>query len=154
MPLAKNVNGSNLERNSFMRKKNIRQSSKKLEEYYCQFPNWYWKYGLHDAVILSISELELAPDWKSKNPRRNCLEICLDSSNALYEQDICKICLYNYKIKTPDFNFNDLEEPWWMGDALAQLPNKHYLLEISIETARENYTQLAVEFEIPEIQRN
>lgn len=124
-----------------------------LEEYDSSFPDWYWKRGLHDAVILSSAELELAPEWKSKHPRRNCLEICLDSSNAMYEQNIHKICLYNYEIKTPEIRINELENPWWIRDKIEQLPNKRYLLEIVIETARGNKKTFVVDFEIPEIER-
>lgn len=126
---------------------------KKLEEYYSRFPDWYWKYGLHDAVILSVSELELIPDWKSKHPRRNCLEFCLDSSNAIYEQNVYKIRFYNYKIKTSEVDINELEKPWWITDTLKQLPNNHYLLEINIETAQGDHKQFVVEFEYPEIER-
>ena len=128
-------------------------SAKKLEEYYSRFPDWYWKYGLHDAEILSVSELELTPDWKSERPRWNCLEICLDSSGAMYETDICKICLYNYKIKTPDTNINELEKPWWIGDTITRLQDDRYLLEITIETAHGEHKQFAVAFEIPEVER-
>ena len=82
-----------------MSKKGIEAAAKKLEEYYAQFPDWYWKYGLHDAVVLSVSELQLVPDYKEKKPKFNCLEIHLDSKNAIYERDIKTIRLYNYKIK-------------------------------------------------------
>ena len=90
-----------------MSKKGIEAAAKKLEEYYAQFPDWYWKYGLHDAVILSVSELQLVPDYKVKKPKFNCLEIELDSKNALYERDNKTIRLYNYKIKlSTDFTNN------------------------------------------------
>lgn len=108
---------------------------------------------MHDAKILSVSELEFAPDWKSKHPRRNCLEICLDGDNALYEQDIYKIRFYNYKIKTTEVDINEFEKTWWIGDTLKQLSNNHYLLEINIGTAKGNHKQFVVEFEFPEIQR-
>lgn len=81
-----------------MSKKGIEAAAKKLKEYYAQFPDWYWKYGLHDAIILSICELELAPDWKEELPKRNCLVIQLDSKNALFETNIKSISLYNYRI--------------------------------------------------------
>ena len=136
-----------------MSKKGIEKAAKKLQEYYSQFPDWYWAHGLHDAEILSVCELELSPDWKSETPRRNCLEICLDSSGALYERDIRKICLYNYKIKTPEINISALQKPWWMGDTITQLPDRRYLLEIKIETANGKHKQFAVEFEIPEVIR-
>lgn len=124
-----------------------------MEKQYGRFPDWYWKYGLHDAKILSVAELELPPDWKSKNPRRNCLEICLDCKNALFETNIRKICLYNYKIRRFELNFKDLEEPWWIEDRLTRFPNTGYELEIIIETADGRQEQFIVEFEMAEIER-
>lgn len=136
-----------------MSKKGIEVAANKLEEYYAQFPDWYWKYGLHDAVILSVSELQLTPNYKEKPPKYNCLEIELDCKNALYEQNIKTIRLYNYKIKTPDIDINSIDKPWWISDTIKELENKHYLLEIKIESARGNRKDFIVEFEIPEIER-
>ena len=136
-----------------MSKKGIEAAAKKLEEYYAQFPDWYWKYGLHDAVILSVSELQLVPDYKEKKPKINCLEIQLDSKNAIYERDIKAILLYNYKIKTPDIDINSIDKPWWIGDTIKKLDNNRYLLEIEIESAKGSRKHFIVEFEIPEIER-
>ena len=136
-----------------MSKKGIEAVAKKLEEYYSQFPDWYWKHGLHDAVILSVSELQLALDYKEKPLKYNCLEIELDCKNALYEQNIKKIRLYNYKIKTPDIDINSIDKPWWISDTIKELKNKHYLLEVKIESARGSQKNFIVEFEIPEIER-
>ncbi len=136
-----------------MSKKEMDAAAKKLEEYYAQFPDWYWKYGLHDAVIRSVSELQLVPDYKEKKPKFNCLEIQLDSKNAIYERDIKAIRLYNYKIKTPDVDINSIDKPWWMGDTVKKLDNNRYLLEIEIESAKASRKHFIVEFEIPEIER-
>ena len=136
-----------------MSKKGIEAAAKKLEEYYAQFPDWYWKYGLHDAVILSASELQLVPDYKEKKPKINCLEIQLDSKNAICERDIKAIRLYNYKIKTPDIDINSIDKPWWIGDTIKKLDNNRYLLEIEIESAKGSRKHFIVEFEIPEIER-
>lgn len=136
-----------------MSKKGIKAAAKKLEEYYAQFPDWYWKYGLHDAAILSISELQLAPNYKEKTPKYNCLEIELDCKNALYEQNIKTIRLYNYKIKTPGIDINSIDKPWWISDTIKELENKRYLLEIEIESARGDRKNFIVEFGIPEIER-
>ena len=136
-----------------MSEKGIDAAVKKLEEYYAQFPDWYWKYGLHDAVILSVSELQLAPNYKEKPFKYNCLEIELDCHNAMFEQNIKTIRLYNYKIKTPDIDINNIDKPWWISDTIKELENKHYLLEIKIESARGNRKDFIVEFEIPEIER-
>ena len=69
-----------------------------LEKYYSGVPEWYWIYGLHDAEILSFSEMQLPPDWKSKTPRYNCLEIQLNSVGAMTK--IKKIVFYNYSLKS------------------------------------------------------
>ncbi len=133
--------------------KNILKRALEIEEYYAQFPDWYWKSGLHDAQILSVSEKELVPDYKDKNSKWNCLEICLDSKNALYERDIEKILLYNYKIKTPDFDVKSLEKTWWMGDSLEEQENGHYLSEIEAETADLERIEFTVSYEFAEVIR-
>lgn len=108
---------------------------------------------MHDALILSVFELKLQPDYKSQNVRYNCLEICLDAKGAMFEQDIKKISLFNCKVLTPEVNINELEKPWWIKDYLTQLPNNRYHLEIGIETARGKHKQFIVEFEKAEIVR-
>ncbi len=137
-----------------MSKKGLEQKAKQLEEYYSQFPDWYWKFGLHDAKILSVIELQLPPDYKSQNLKYNCLEICLDAKNAMFEHDVKKISLFNYKILTPEIDINKMEKPWWIKDFLTQLPNNKYRLEIGIETARGKQKQFIVEFEKAETERN
>ena len=142
-----------------MRKKGINAAVKKLEEYYAQFPDWYWKYGLHDAAILSVRELELAPDWKEKRPKRNCLEILLDSKNALYETTIKRISLYNYHITGTKMNgaepiaLNAFRNVYWLGDSIEQLEDGSYLLEIECTDSHGNLMYLTVKFETPEIER-
>ncbi len=71
----------------------------------------------------------------------------------MFEQNIKTIRLYNYKIKTPDIDINNIDKPWWISDTIKELENKHYLLEIKIESARGNRKDFIVEFEIPEIER-
>lgn len=142
-----------------MSKKGIEAAAKKLEEYYSQFPNWYWKYGLHDAKILSICELELAPNWKEKHPKRNCLEILLDSKNALCETDIQRISLYNYRIAGMKMNASEsvtlevFRDNYWLGDSIEKLDDGRYLLEVECTDSHSNIMLLTVEFEIPEIER-
>ena len=97
--------------------------------------------------------MQLVPDYKVKKPKFNCLEIELDSKNALYERDIKTIRLYNYKIKTLDVDINSIDKPWWMGDTIKELNNKQYSLDIEIESAMGSRKHFIVEFEIPEIER-
>ena len=142
-----------------MSKKGIETAAKKLKEYYSQFPNWYWKYGLHDAIILSICELELAPNWKEKHPKRNCLEILLDSKNALCETNIKRISLYNYRITGMKMNATEpimlkaFQDIYWLGDSIEQLEDGGYLLEIECTDSHSNLMYLTVKFEIAEIER-
>ena len=142
-----------------MSKKGIESAAKKHEEYYAQFPDWYWKYGLHDAIILSACEWELEPDWKEKYPKRNCLEILLDSKNALLETNIKRISLYNYRITGMKMNATDpialeaFRDVSWLGDSIEQLKDGKFLLEIECTDSHSNLMYLSVMFEIPEIER-
>ena len=120
--------------------KELRKKTSELEKYYSDFPKWYWIYGLHDAEILSFTEMELPADWKSKTPRYNCLEICLDSSGAMTK--IKRIVFYNYSLKMK-FDINMIEKPWWMGDKLTCLSDNRFSLEVEIEDAKgDRYTFL------------
>lgn len=134
-----------------MSRNKFEESVRKLTEYYNQLPDWYWKRGLHDAQIVSVSESILTPNYKEKNPKYNCLEIKLDSEGALYETDIKKICLYNYKIRT---QIDISKKIWWMSDTIQLLDNGKYLLEIEYVTIKEDHKQFVIEFEIPEIERS
>lgn len=142
-----------------MSNKGKEAAAKKFEEYYAKFPDWYWKRGLHDAVILSVSELELVPDWKEKHPKRNCLEILLDSKNALFETNIIRISLYNYRIMDMKMNvaepvaLDTFQAVYWLGDSIEQLEDGKYLLEIECVDSHSNLLSLSVKFEIPEVER-
>lgn len=130
------------------------------EKYNSRFPDWYWTNGLHDAKILSISYFERTPDWKSKMPIRNRLQIEIDGTGALFEQNIRTMRLFNCKIKEPEINpeelynkmdFDDFCGSWWINDTLNVLSNNRYSLEINVETAKQKHKKLIVEFEQPEI---
>ena len=142
-----------------MRKKGIKAAAKKLEAYYAQFPDWYWKNGLHDADILSVHELELVPNWKEKHLRRNCLEFLLNGKNALFETNIKRISLYNFRIVDMKINATEpitleaFRDVYWLGDSIEQLEDGKYLLEIECTDSHSNLMYLSVMFEIPEIER-
>ncbi len=136
-----------------MSKKGIEAIAKKIDEYYAQFPDWYWKYGLHDAFIISILELQLTPDYKTKHPKRNCLEILLDSKNAMYENGIKIIHLYNYKIKTMDFNISEITDAWWLSDIIEKTEKDKYMLTLEVEQKQGVSTKFVIEFETAEIER-
>ena len=60
--------------------------------------SFYWENGLHDADIIDFKEITFNYNVKDKNPIRNCLELIIDSSHALFNTRIKGIKLYNYKI--------------------------------------------------------
>ena len=133
--------------------KKIIKAAKAKEEYYAQFPDWYWKYGLHDAVIISVSETQLTPDYKDKNPKFNCFEIELDCSHSLGDRSIEKLRFYNYKIKTPDVDLNIQDDIWWLSDTLKHLENKHHLSEITLAFPGEIHKNFIIEYGIAEVCR-
>lgn len=71
--------------------------------------------GLHDAEVLKINEIQLLYDYHEKNPRRNYLEIELNSSQALFDSNVKAVRLYNYKILEGDL---DLIGAWWLDDQI------------------------------------
>ena len=106
-----------------------------------KLPDWYWTRGLHDAVVLSVIS------------RENCLEICLDSTNAMLERDIKKISLFNYKIQTPEVKLSELTNVWWLRDNIQTLPNHRYLLEIIFENGKRKRKSFTVLFKNASIER-
>lgn len=116
-------------------------------------PDWYWSSGLHDAQILSVSELELPTDWKAKPPRYNCFEILLDAEGAIYDQSVYKIQLYNYKITTPQVDLSKLGPIWWMGDTLRTLPNGGYTLEIEVADSKNDRHLFSITFQSAQVHR-
>lgn len=122
-------------------------------------PDWYWKRGLHDAVILAVEELEFIPDWNEKHPRRNCLVLRLDSRHALFDTTVKRISLYNYRIAELKRNaaepvaLDAFTGVYWLGDRIKQLEDGKYVLEIECTDSRGDLIRLAVKFEFPEIER-
>ena len=45
--------------------------------------DWYWEKGLHDAEVLDIKKINFEYDYTQRKPRRNMLEIILDT-RSLY----------------------------------------------------------------------
>ena len=71
--------------------------------------------GLHDAEVLKINEVQLAYNYREKDPRRNYLEIELNAAQALFDQEVKAVRLYNYKIIEGDLN---LIGAWWLSDQI------------------------------------
>ncbi|MCM1365559.1 MAG: hypothetical protein NC122_10700 [Faecalibacterium sp.] len=111
-------------------------------------PEWYWTNGLHDAEIISIKEIELSGDHGEDY---NCMEIELDSEGALFESDIIKIALFNYKLKSSPVKLSDYGKLWWMDDIISILPNNRFKLYIDLCSLKENNIPLHVTFSRAEI---
>ena len=107
--------------------------SKKKETY----PDWYWKGGIYDATILKREYYDYLLDGILRHngkTYRNCLRIELDSSGALYENDIIAIEFYNYKeLNTEKF----IEGFWWYEDYL-ELQKDKYILHVQLMSNTEN----------------
>lgn len=94
-----------------------------------KLPDWYWAKGLHDA---QITERKYYPPEKLcisgiSKYLRNCLEIHLDATQALFDISVKAIRFYNYKELTPDVV---IEGSWWVTDAISQIEKK-FTLEIT-----------------------
>lgn len=109
-----------------------------------EYPAWYWVFGLHDAEILSFSEMELPTDWKSKAPRYNCLEIRLNPAGA--REKIKRIVFYNYSLKS-EIDMSTVKKSWWMGDTLTRLPDGRFSLEAEIVDTKGDRYSFSVTFE-------
>lgn len=93
-------------------------------------PSWYWSKGLHDAQI--ICKLPCTIEYtrlpKSNLQIRNCLELHLDSSKAMFDSTIKLLRFYNFKEITPGA---DVDGWWWESDSIAKVGNK-FILEINL----------------------
>lgn len=118
-------------------------------------PEWYWKNGLHDAKIISVSEIIVPPDWKTIFSEEKYLDIRLDGRVAQYERDIKVITLYNYSIQTKDIELNELNNAWWMSDAVESLNDGFYRMTIEyIPSEADCSEQFVVEFSGVKINRD
>ena len=96
--------------------------------------DWYWVTGLHDALITNVEELNLPFDYKEfvtkkNNYDRNVLILMINAKNALFDQKVKEIRLFNYKILDCDEVFKKHKSAWWLGDDLYK-ENEHYVLDI------------------------
>ena len=79
--------------------------------------------------------------------------VCDYVHNYKFQHLSKKICLYNYKIKTPDIDINSIDKPWWISDTLRVLENKHFLLDTEIEASDGSRVNFIVEFEFSETEK-
>lgn len=117
-------------------------------------PEWYWKRGLHDALILGVEMQELQYDVAQRNPVRNVLTIRLDAGQALYDTSITAIRLYNYRILTDESDVGGygqgLTDCYWMQDRLRWEKGK-FLLDI-IALGEDDFRYI-VRFDFAEVER-
>ena len=143
--------------NNRQRKKRVyREIEENLQAYRGsleKLPAWYWKLGLHDAQILDTSELGEGVDKKRGKRYRNCLELSLNSSGAIYERDIKKIIFYNYEIKMADASVSALSKTWWMTDTIEQLPSGNYLLNFEVSPQNGVNRCYSIEFEFIDVEK-
>ena len=118
-----------------------------------KLPVWYWKYGIHDAKILDVSELKNGVDKKRGKYYRNCLALTLNSSGAIYETNIKKIIFYNYEVKMSDAPISQLSQTWWMGDTIERLSNLNYLLNFEVDPENGERWNFSIEFEYIDVER-
>lgn len=118
-------------------------------------PAWYWKNGLHDAKIISVSEVILLPDWKTVFSEEKYLEILLDGRDAQYERDIAGIALYDYSIQTKNIDLNALKNAWWLNDTVESLNDGFYRLTLEHMPQEAEYAeQFIVEFGSVKVSRD
>ena len=143
--------------NNRQRKKRVyREIEENLQAYRGsleKLPAWYWKRGLHDAQILDTSELGEGVDKKRGKRYRNCLELSLNSSGAIYERDIKKIIFYNYEVKMADASVSALSKTWWMTDTIEQLPSGNYLLNFEVSPENGVNRCYSIEFEFIDVEK-
>ena len=100
-------------------------------------PDWYWVNGLHDACIVNVEYFEFPFDYNkfvgNKNSYdRNLMLLKINTSGALYEQDIKEIKLFNFKIITNNIELQGRKKVWWLADRLTEKDGHHYL-EIDLQ---------------------
>ena len=103
-------------------------------------PNWYWKNGLHDAVIETISLEQLNYDYTQRVPIRNYLSIKLNAQNALFDVSVKEIKLYNAKVMSDAFDYSGY---WWVNDSL-KIQNEKYVLNIQIANIKKEETIIVI----------
>lgn len=134
---------------SWYEENGLTKEYKSFEEKMC--PNWYWPYGLHDAEIVEINELNLPPNWKAELTKYNCLEILLDAKGSR-TSEIEKISFFNFKILSGNLPDKSEKKIWWLGDTLTVLSNMKYRLELFLEQANGNEIRLEIEFDIADVE--
>lgn len=85
------------------------------------FPAWYWPKGLHDAQILNASMQD------------DTLTLCIDSSNAMFDDTVERITFFGARLKTKLPEPNKKQPVYWLSDELTALPFDQWKLTIKLE---------------------
>ena len=111
-------------------------------------PEGYWVSGLHDACITCVETFEFPFDYNKmfgsqegfdykkyiseiKAHNKNLMTLEINAKNALYDQSVKEIRLYNYKIITKDIELRGRNQVWWMADKLTE-KDGHYTMSIEL----------------------
>lgn len=108
-------------------------------------PEWYWTRGLHDARILKKQYINRYEGGVSSR-FTNCLEVIIDSKQAMFDTTVKSIRFYNYKELTPAVNITNA---WWISDTLSYCNGK-YVLEIAFRSMNHS-SQYGIRFECCEV---
>ncbi len=131
----------------------INKPEKEYKDYIKNCPDWYWVHGLHDAAVLDILTEELLTNYSEKDYRYNKMEILLNCDGALFETDITKITLYNYKIISGNLPDCSKYNVWWLRDALTKDAKSKYNLSLVLENEKRKHFSLEITFQFAETER-
>ena len=113
-----------------------------------KLPDWYWINGLHDAQIKSYEVVEQKYDCSDRNPKRNFLQLNLNSKIAMNDTSITAIKFYNYECD----NLNELTNSIWFEDELSKINDK-FILKISLSKLNGNFPEVVISFDAAEVIR-
>lgn len=131
-----------------MKKNQLDKLAKEYINTQDSLPDWYWKNGLHDALIKSVNEIQ-RPDKRLRAGDRNLLEIKLDCSGAMFERDIKEIDFYNYSVTSGNYKslFNVSSDCWWLEDAPSALADGRYSLRLVVTKTDDERIIFDIEFD-------
>lgn len=84
-------------------------------------PDWYWPEGLHDAEILEAAMQD------------GTLTLCIDSSNAMFDDTVEKITFFGARLKTKLPEPTKKQPVYWLSDELLELPFDQWKLSVRTE---------------------
>ena len=122
-------------------------------------PEWYWVQGLHDACIVGVEVLNFPFDYREfvrekDRYNRNLIVLRINAKNALYDNKVKEIRLYNYETLSEDLSLEGREKIWWLADRLVD-HGDYYTLEIDLQDLDadpEEFT-FKIKFERAEVDR-